>query len=232
MTDAPLRETSCDAVTTLLWRRNLRDLGGLPTQDGLVVSLRRLFRSSSPSLFDAEEQRELLSLNLRGAIDLRTSAELAQFGSSVFPADVRVLNLPLFEAARSNWISPSDQRPQATAERYFEMLQVGLPALAAVVGAVGAPNATPVVVSCTAGRDRTGIVIACLLDLLGVTDEAIAADYAHSDPFDQEVGRAHAATVHEFLALIRRRFGSTQRMLAPQGVTSGVVEALRRDLLA
>ena len=216
---------------TLLRRRNLRDLGGLPARDGLVVIPRRLFRSSSPSSFDAEELRELLSLKMRGVIDLRRTAELAQSGRSVLPAEVRVLHLPLFETARSNWILPSDQTPQASAERYFQMLEDGLQALAAVVNAVGAPNATPVLVSCTAGRDRTGIVVACLLDLLEVTHDAIAADYANSDAFDRVGGRAHAATAHELLELIRRRFGNTQRMLAPHGITPQVVEALRRDLL-
>jgi protein-tyrosine phosphatase len=97
---------------------------------------------------------------------------------------------------------------------------------------VGGPDPTPLLLSCSAGRDRTGIVVACLLDLLGVTDEAIAEDYAKSDPFDQKGGRAHATTAHLFLTLIRRRFGSTQRMLAPHGITLEVIEILRGRLLA
>jgi protein-tyrosine phosphatase len=232
MTDASSQEETVGEVEmTLLRRRNLRDLGGLPARHGLVVTPKRLFRSSSPSLFDAEERRALLSLRPRGVIDLRATAELTQSAGSIFPAEVRVLNVPLFETPRSNWISPSDQRPRAAAERYFEMLTDGLPALVAVVGAVLAPNATPIVVSCTAGRDRTGIVIACILDLLGVTDEAISTDYAHSDRFAQDGGRAHGATMHEFLGLIRGRFGTTERMLATHGLNTRMVEALRQDLL-
>ena len=229
--DGLLAEAPRDTARTLLQRRNLRDLGGLPTRNGLVVRPRRLFRSSSPALFNKDEQRELLSLELRGAIDLRTTAEHAQSDASALPANVRELKIPLFETIRSNWVSPSDQSPKATAGRYFEMVEDSLQALAVVVRTVGEPNMTPVVVSCTAGRDRTGIVVICLLDLLDVTDDAIAADYAYSDPFDPKSGRAHAATVHELLALIRRRFDTSQRMLAPQGITSGMVEALRRDLL-
>jgi protein-tyrosine phosphatase len=216
----------------LIHLRNLRDVGGLLTRDGLVVGSSRLYRSSSPSLFTATEQQALASLALRTAIDLRTATENSPSEPSGFPEGVRVLNLPLFEAPRDNWLSPSDQEPQATAERYFEMLDDGLQTLAATVHAVAAPNATPVLVSCTAGRDRTGIVVACLLDLLGVTDEAIAADYARSDSFDPAGGRAHAATVHELLALIRRRFGTTQHMLAPHGITLQTIETLRRALLA
>jgi protein-tyrosine phosphatase len=190
-----------------------------------------LFRSSSPSHFDADERRELVSLGLRCAIDLRTTAERAPCGPSDFSAGVQVLHLPLFETVRINWISPSDQTPRATSERYSEMLEDGLQAVAAVVSAIGVPDATPLLLSCSAGRDRTGIVVVCLLELLGVTDEAIAADYAKTDSFDRKGGRAHAATAHLLLALIRRRFGSMQRMLAPRGITPELIEGLRRDLL-
>src|SRR5438874_453262 len=36
----------------------------------------------------------------------------------------------------------------------------------------------PAVVHCTAGKDRTGVLVALLLDLLGVAREQIVADYA------------------------------------------------------
>jgi protein-tyrosine phosphatase len=218
-------------MTALLQRRNLRDLGGLPARDGLVIAPRRLFRSSAPSHFDADERRELGSLGLRCAIDLRTTAERDPLAPSAFPADVQVLHLPLFEAVRGSWSSPSDQRPEATAKRYFEMLEDGLQTVAAVVRAVSTPGARPLIVSCTAGRDRTGIVVACLLDLIGVADETIAADYARSDPFDPETGRAHAGTIHALLELIRRRYGGTHRMLATRGLAAEVAGRLRRGLL-
>jgi protein-tyrosine phosphatase len=211
-------------------QRNLRDLGGPPTRNGLVVAMRRLFRSSSPSHFDADEQRELVSLGLRCAIDLRTTAERVSCGPSALSAGVQVLHFPLFETPRINWISPADQTPRATSERYSEMLEDGLQAVAAVVKAIGAHDATPLLLSCSAGRDRTGIVVVCLLELLGVTDEAIAADYAKSDSFGQG-GRAHATTAHLLLALIRQRFGSIRRMLAPQGISPEMIEGLRRDLV-
>jgi hypothetical protein len=64
------------------------------------------------------------------------------------------------------------------------MLEDGRRSLAAVVTEAALPSSTPFVISCSAGRDRTGIVVACLLDLLDVTDDAIAGDYALSDEFD------------------------------------------------
>ncbi len=50
-----------------------------------------------------------------------------------------------------------------------------------------------------------------------------------SDSFDPRSGRAHAATIRELLALVRGRYGSTQTMLAPCGVTAVAIDALRRE---
>ncbi|MBX6389552.1 MAG: tyrosine-protein phosphatase [Frankia sp.] len=52
--------------------------------------------------------------------------------------------------------------------------------LAAAVRALAAPGALPAIVHCSAGKDRTGLVIMLVLDLLGVPDEVIAQDYART----------------------------------------------------
>jgi len=227
-----LDAASSDSETSLRRLGNWRDLGGLPTRTrDLVVRPRRLFRSSSPSRFAPAEQLALAALNLRSVIDLRTTVEVARSAGAPIALGAQVVHLPLFETVRPNWIAAADQTPKATAVRYLEMLDDGRRPLAAVVRQIARPEATPLLVACSAGRDRTGIVVACLLDLLDVADEAIATDYAHSDAFDSAGGRAHAATVVELSALVRDRYGSVQRMLAPWGVSDTVVESLRRNLL-
>ena len=105
-------------------------------------------------------------------------------------------------------------------------------ALRVIVTEVARADNNPFLVSCTAGRDRTGIVVACLLELIDVTDEAIAIDYAASDPFDPDTGRAHAGTMLELLSLVRGSYGSVRRMLQSCGLADGVVESLRSRLLA
>lgn len=226
-----MREETTISVASLV-RRNLRDLGGLPTRKpGVVVKRGHLFRSSALSAFEPDEQRALVSLKISRAIDLRTRAEVTQAGTAVVSTEFRVIHSPLFENPRSNWIAPPDQSPQATASRYFEMLQDGLGTFHTIVTELVQPNAAPVVICCSAGRDRTGIVVACLLDLLGVPDEAIATDYAQSDSFHPESGRAHAATIHELLTLVRHRHRSVRDMLVAGGLARTTVEALRRELL-
>lgn len=52
--------------------------------------------------------------------------------------------------------------------------------IAAVLTLLADPDRLPTVVSCTAGKDRTGIVVGVLLAMLGVPDETVLADYRES----------------------------------------------------
>jgi aminoglycoside phosphotransferase (APT) family kinase protein len=208
---------------------NLRDLGGLSTRAGLVVVRGRFFRSADPVRCGSADV--LGSIGLRSAIDLRTSAELAERDNEFTLRGCEHIHHPLFEMARANWIAPPDQTPQATATRYFEMLHDGAPALVKIVTELAHRASDPFVIHCAAGRDRTGIVVACLLDLLDVTDDGIAADYAASDAFVQDGGRAHTRTMLEFLALVRARYGSTRELLRGQGVPDAAFDGLTGALL-
>ncbi len=55
--------------------------------------------------------------------------------------------------------------------------------LSAAVLALAAPGALPAIVHCSAGKDRTGLVIALVLDLAGVPAEVIAEDFALTADF-------------------------------------------------
>lgn len=177
-------------------------------------------------------QREALGLlDLRWVIDLRSTAEVAKAGNAISLSGARVVHVPFFETAQPNWRGPTVQTPEATASRYLEMLELGLARLAAVVLQIAQCDDAPFVVCCSAGRDRTGIVVACILDLLDIPDETIASDYARSDHFDPQTGRAQPETILEMLTQLRARYGSTQAMLSPCGITEGTLQVLRENLL-
>jgi hypothetical protein len=61
-------------------------------------------------------------------------------------------------------------------------------------------------------------------DLLDVEDDAIATDHARSDGAVDDGGRAHAQTMHYFLAGIRKQSGSTREMLSAHGVADEVFD--------
>ena len=210
---------------------NFRDVGGYPTRDGHELAWKRLYRGAAFSDPDPNAASGLVrELRLRRVIDLRTSGEVAERGGLGLPAPCERLHLPLFESIRPHWRHPSDQSPSAAAARYMEMLEDGTPTLIRIVDALGDIAEAPSLIHCAVGRDRTGIVTACLLDLLGVPDEVIAADYALSDS-DKEGERAHAETMHLFLRGIREAHGSTRAMLLRGGGSEAAVKRFRAGLL-
>lgn len=160
---------------------NVRDLGGLPRADGTTTALGRVLRACAMQHIGTEGREALVSAGLRTVIDLRSDAERAA-APSPFRDTVGVATQchPVFAdlAPISQMIgSEPDFRMQ---DRYIRALELAAPRFAAVIRAIAEAEPGMVIFHCTAGKDRTGIVAAMLLDLAGVSREAIVADYART----------------------------------------------------
>lgn len=159
----------------ILGTRNLRDVGGYPAGAGRRTRWRTLFRGDCLDQLPAAAQRALIDHGLRTVIDLRSSAEAADH-PNVFESSrqVRYRHLPMRE-----------EDIAAGAETLAEIYRILLDHRAAEVGAsvraLLEPGALPAIVHCAAGKDRTGIVIALVLESVGVAPETIAEDYGLSN---------------------------------------------------
>ncbi|HEX6369260.1 MAG TPA: tyrosine-protein phosphatase [Longimicrobium sp.] len=212
---------------------NLRDLGGCATRRGEVLATGRLFRGAEPPAAPESAAGLVRRMGLRRVVDLRMEEEVEQAGAPAFPAGCEWVRLPLFDSIPPHWPDPIDRTPPSTAGRYLEMAEIGTPAIARVVELLGDVRAKPTLIHCVAGRDRTGIVIACLLDLLDVPDPTIAADYALSSVVDDAEGRqAHPDNILLLLRRIRERFGSVREMLLAGGASAAGIDRLRAALVA
>lgn len=154
-----------------------RDLGGLATADGRQVRTGLVFRSAVPR--DADERRKVLDeAGIRGVCDLRGGRGDPVPGPSPAPGDHVV---PLTYVP---WSLGGHDRAQivelltAAYVRAAEQTVIPGSPLSQAVRHVVLDARRPTVVWCTGGRDRTGMVIALTLHLLGVTDCDIADDYA------------------------------------------------------
>jgi hypothetical protein len=149
---------------------NFRDLGGLPTVSATFVPYRRLARTSA--LLQARAvQSALLRGRMPGAIyfDLRTDAEVDYHGSLDLPADWTYRHRPIFD---------TDLGHPVERDRFVEALQRYRP----IVLEIAHEAATsPIVVTCALGKDRTGFVVAALLQMLDVSREMILCDYELSN---------------------------------------------------
>jgi protein-tyrosine phosphatase len=157
---------------------NVRDAGGYPTHDGRTVRWRALYRADSLHRLTEQGQVYLIEAGLSTVIDLRRDAELA-IAPNVLATSDRV---------RYVWISLAPNPAEAGARReiesdtlartYRRIIDERQPELRQILSTLAEPGAFPALVHCTAGKDRTGIVVALLLALAGVDHAIIAEDYA------------------------------------------------------
>ena len=230
---------------------NFRDLGGYPTADGRCVRWRQVFRSDALHHLTAEDVARLRDeLGLGEVIDLRSSAELASEGRGPLAVErMRFHHHPLFDGDAPR-TAPSDAL--TLTDRYFLLAEFAKRPIAQVITTLAATDA-PSVYHCAAGKDRTGVVSAILLGLLGVADEVIVADYAATqENLDAIIERllstegyqtmlsalppdtlhADPQTMLAFLERMRGAYGSMAEYARTAGVSNRSLERLRDRLLS
>lgn len=237
---------------------NFRDLGGHEGLDGRRVRRGVVYRSDSLHRVTDADIELLRTFGIRTVLDLRTTEELTRWGRFPLAHELTWHHLPLFEVETIPFelARPEDAEPPAIIARgwgYVAIAAAGSAPVGASLRAI-AEGEHAVVFHCSAGKDRTGIVAALLLSLLGVGDEAIVADYEQSDgsveawltwakdraPEEADrfvastprwVMRAPAPLMRGFLDGMRQTYGSIEGYLAGIGVDEQVVGALRDRLL-
>jgi protein-tyrosine phosphatase len=180
---------------------NVRDIGGYPTQDGRRTRWRVVLRSDSLDRLTRADRRILLETGIHTIVDLRREREVSD-NPNVFAASVepRYLNVSLLPSRRpedqpapevagaAESVAPTAEEPEKPRsypkleELYRQIVDERQEQLGEVLSALAEPGALPGLVHCTAGKDRTGIVVALLLTLAGVDRATIAEDFAITGP--------------------------------------------------
>ena len=197
---------------------NVRDLGGLTTADGRTVRRGALVRSDQLCRLNDDGRGALVAHGVRTVIDLRTPAEVAKDPDPIWDEHgVDYLHIP--QQDEELW-RELDGFARTRAERDAGAIDRRAENIAALARAVA--NAAPggVLIHCLAGKDRTGIAVAMLLSLVGVSDADIAADYALSEAAlaSEKVAALAAATDDDARARLERGYDSRpETMLATLG---------------
>jgi protein-tyrosine phosphatase len=229
---------------------NLRDVGGYPAADGRTVAWGRLYRSDSPAHLDGEDLVRFAELGIRTVIDLRYPDEIERNGRV---PDLPGLTFYNFSVEHRPYdqtiIDPSVEPAPFFADRYAEVAADGVVELRQTLEMIGSGGELPLLFHCQAGKDRTGIVAAMVLSLLGVSRTDVIEDFALSNlartrfladraaqgrPIPEWSGfaRAPADAMRMFLNGIDERYGSVRGYARDElGLSADVLDALKARLL-
>lgn len=212
---------------------NSAELGGLPLPRGRTIPPRRILRANTPVQVLDDELAAAEAFGFGAVLDLRSREELL-----TCPHPLAQLpgyrSLPLIDPAAEAQEDLS--RYRTLGDIYSSSLQRNATYIAAIFSTLAAATPGPVLISCRAGRDRTGMVVALLLDLAGVDRDVIAADYAAAKdpPFAStatpDFDGGDSSAIVQMLDHVTATFRSTAGYLRWLGLTDSAVDTLRRRL--
>ena len=169
--------------------RNCRDLGGYPTAGGRHVRTGALYRSDRLSTLTPDDLEELGGRGIRTVVDFRAGPEVERDRSRLWPGVTSHISLPVGDTVDGD-ISMVDQifegrlrsvSEDDMTELYLKMIGTYGERFAQLVAIAADVDHLPMLFHCTAGKDRSGIASALLLEALGVDRETVLDDYCLSN---------------------------------------------------
>ena len=243
-------EDQLDRLIALEGAVNFRDLGGYDAGDGMQTRWRTLFRADGLGDLTEGDFATMRALGIRTVIDLRSAEELERGRFDVDAHPVTFHHFPIIEKLPD--ADAFDKQPGLLGTQYLDMVRDAGPAFVSVLEILAAPGSLPAVFHCTAGKDRTGVLSAIVLSLLGVDEPTVVADYALSGaamirlrakiivkyPDSREtienltdVFSAEPAQMEALLDHLQTTFGSVDAYVAGLGAGPPLIAALRGALL-
>jgi protein-tyrosine phosphatase len=228
----------------------MRDVGGYPAADGRTVGWGRLYRSDSLGKLADDDWRQFQQLGVRTVIDLRYPEEIERNGRVPEHPDLTFYNFSVEHRSYDQTLIAESVEPGAFfADRYAEVAEDGVVELRRTLEVIAGEGELPLVFHCHAGKDRTGIVAALVLTLVGVGRDDVVADFgltnlatpkfladmvARGRPVPPWPGfaRAPETAMRLFLAHLDERYGSVGGYVKSElGLTDDLVDAMKARLL-
>ncbi|WP_019873439.1 tyrosine-protein phosphatase [Sporichthya polymorpha] len=197
---------------------NFRDVGGYPVAGG-TTRWGVLYRAGTLHGISEATRAQLTGLGIRTVVDLRETVEAGDAPAPHHAGTFARVSNPIFRQ-RDIVGTVTDLEPL-----YLQILEQCAPEIVSAIGLLASPETLPAVVHCSAGKDRTGLVIGLTLSAIGAADEVVAQDYGLTEEFLTGELRTHIAAKSEQLGI------STQKLVtlmgSPPRVLQATLDALR-----
>ena len=233
---------------------NFRDIGGYLNQDGKRVKKGLYFRAGRQDRMSNKDLSQLSDLKISTQIDLRKPDEVLDQGKGPLEAmGTKYINIAVIPEGGSDQLSRLVGDTGISGKRYLGYLEFGPTSWLRLFGILANEGNLPVVLHCTAGKDRTGVSTAFLLSVLGVSREVIEADYlltnldterqadfiestvGYPEGYDRERMMAIAGVpetaMRDFLDGVESKWGTVVEYLEKIGVTQEQMETIRTNFL-
>ena len=233
---------------------NFRDIGGYPTASGQTVRWGRFLRAGRQDRMTAEDLETLRGMGISTQIDLRKADEIADQGRGPLPdMGAAYQNLSVIPDGGVDQLARLVGDTGISGKRYLGYLSFGPDTWLRLFDLLADAAQHPILIHCTAGKDRTGVSTAFLLSVLGVERNLIEADYlltnldierqadfveqhfGYPEGMDRALFLHHAGVpptaMADFLDGLEERWGGALNFLRECGVTDTTFTAVRSAFL-
>lgn len=175
---------------------NLRDMGGVPTENGKHIAYHHFYRGAALLPRQDEHKMYLNQLGLKMIVDFRSEVEVEGHEDYVPEgceysrySGLKMMDNPQnqgnFDFSYLVQTGNIYQLKQYMVDMY-ETMAIDNPAFKALIDDVK-EGKTPLYFHCTAGKDRTGVGGALILFCLGVSEEEVYKEYMLSNVYRKEI---------------------------------------------
>ncbi len=201
---------------------NFRDIGGYRNKEGQSIRWGRYYRAGRQDRMSDSDLARVKELGIRTQIDLRRPDEITDQGRGPLASlGAEYRNIAVIPPDGSEQLSQLVGDTQISGKRYLGYLSFGEQTWRDLFSIFAQAKDHPVLVHCTAGKDRTGVTTAFLLTVLGVDRNIIDADYQLTN---RDVARQ--------VDYVERTVGLPANMTREQlTIAAGVPESAMKDFL-
>lgn len=221
---------------------NTRDLGGYETQDGHYSKSHKYIRASSPSRATHSDILFLKDYGVKAVIDLRSDFEKEhQVNPFQKGEGIDFYEVNLFNSTKASVVPEEVKQYKDLGGVYIYMLESSQKQFYDLFQIFLKYPYDTVLFHCSAGKDRTGMIAALLLDLIGCHEYDIVKDYSESyennlqinqelsqmiDKEAQDYLRSSPRYMMELLDYLREHYGSSKEYLLKIGMKNEEIEEL------